>query len=181
MLLSIFKKASQPFYNSTQLFELKEIPADVYTAFIARHFKAGRRKISADAIAEILQITLGHTWYVQMVCNRLYQLNMAIDKSEVREMIQRICVEQEIVFYRYRQLLAKGQWQLLKAIAKEGEVEAITASKFIARHNLKGSASVLRSLEKLMNDEFVVQMHAKDKPYYRLNDVFLMIWMNMKY
>ena len=181
MLLTIFKKSTQPFYNSTQLLELNEIPNPEYRRFINGQFKKGGKHITENSVSFILEKTKGHTWYVQMVCNRLFQDYQEVDVRDVTEVLSRICTEQEIMFYRYRQLISKGQWNLLKAIALEGSVSQITASKFINVHNLTGSASTLRALKKLLKDEFIVETYQEGRMSYRLNDIFLMIWIQTKY
>ena len=161
--------------------ELKEITADKYRQFIEKRFKKGKRSINKVAINMILDYTLRHTWFTQMLCNRLYQLDRAIGEEEVKWAMKDILDEQELMFLRFRQLLSKKQWDLLKAIAKEERVEQATSGAFISEYALGGSATVLRSLTKLQQDEFVVIQYENDKQYYRLNDVFLMRWMQYKY
>ena len=181
MLISMFNAANMPFYKSTQMMELKEITADKYRQFIEKRFKKGKRSINKVAINMILDYTLRHTWFTQMLCNRLYQLDRAIGEEEVKWAMKDILDEQELMFLRFRQLLSKKQWDLLKAIAKEERVEQATSGAFISEYALGGSATVLRSLTKLQQDEFVVIQYENDKPYYRLNDVYLMRWMQYKY
>ena len=181
MLISIFNNAKQPFYKSTQLVELKEIKKSDYSKFITKHFKKVKKSIEKDAIDKILEYTLVHTWYTQTLCNRLYQTYDAVSVDNVKKMFNIILEESEITFYRFRQLFSKGQWDVLKAIGREEKVIQPTSSKFIKKHDLPGSASILRALEKLVKDEFVVEIFEKDKKHYRLNDVFLMRWLQWKY
>jgi hypothetical protein len=181
MLISMFNAANMPFYKSTQMIELKEIEEDKYTKFIQTRFKKGQRGINKDALKMILDYTLRHTWFTQMLCNRLYQLNRTVGIDEVKWGMKDILDEQELMFLRFRQLLSKKQWDLLKAIAKEERVVQATSGEFISKHALGGSATVLRSLNKLQQDEFVVVQYENDTPYFRLNDVFLMRWMQYKY
>ncbi len=181
MLLSIFNHAKQSFYKSTQLLELKEIDEIAYKKFIEKHFKKGKKTINADAITFILNQTMVHTWYTQMVCNRLYEHYTNIGLNEVKQVLKNILEEMEISFYRFRQILPKGQWELLKAIGKEEKVFQPTANSFLKMHQLSGSASVLLALKKLLNDEFIVEQYENDKRYYRLSDVFLIRWMQWRY
>ena len=181
MLISIFNTAKQPFYKSTQLIELKEINDKDYKTFITHHFKAAKKKIGTEEIELVLDYTLSHTWYTQTLCNRLFQNYNDVTTRDVKTTLNNILEESEVTFYRFRQLFTKGQWDLLKAVGKEEKVYKPTASSFIKKHDLKSSASILRSLAKLLDDEFVVEIYDKEEKYYRLNDVFLMRWLQWIY
>lgn len=181
MLLSMFSSSKQAFYRSTQLIELKEIGAQDYAKFIQRHFKRGQKQISSSALKQIEEYTLNHTWYVQALSNRLYQMYQQVDDAEVRNALVQLLKEHETHFYRYRRLLTSFQWKLLVAIAKEEKVLQPTSGRFIHTHQLGSSASVLRALNKLVDDEFVVEIYDKDTRYYRVNDVFLIRWVQWKY
>ena len=129
----------------------------------------------------IFGYTLTHTWFTQMLCNRLYSLHTAISIKEVKAVLTEILMEFEITFFRYRQLLSKGQWNLLLALAKEEKTYQPMGKKFIHRYKLSGTASIRQALHKLIEDEFVVEMYEKEVRYYRLNDVFLLRWMAWVY
>jgi hypothetical protein len=181
MLISIFNTAKQPFYKSTQLLELKEIGENDYKAFIKKNFKKAKKTIEDKAIDMILESTLVHTWYTQALCNRLYQNYNQIDIPEVMKTLHAILQESEVTFYKFRQLLTKSQWEVLKAVGKEEKVFHPTSKDFIQTHKLGSSAAVLRSLDKLMNDEFIVEQYENGKKYYRVNDVFMIRWFQWAY
>ena len=115
------------------------------------------------------------------MCNRLYQRYDTITIVEVKNMMNTILEESEITFYRFRQLFTKVQWNVLKAIGRDEKVYKPTSNKFIKNHDLPSSASILRALDKLVEDEFVVEIIEGESKYYRLNDVFLMRWLQWKY
>ncbi|MFC0655582.1 hypothetical protein [Mongoliitalea lutea] len=74
-------------------------------------------------VDEVLEWTKCHTYYVQMLCNRLYQLpNRQYLKEDWQKCAKDILKEQEAFFIHYRTLLSPQQWKLLVAIAKTGEV-----------------------------------------------------------
>ncbi len=181
MLISIFNDAKQPFYKSTQLVELKEIETLSYKKFIDKHFKKAKKTIEPQAIDFILEQTMTHTWFTQMLCNRLFQAHSKISVLEAKLELKNILEEMELSFYRFRQILPSGQWELLKAIGISEKVFQPTANEFMQLHKLKGSASVLLALKKLLKDEFVVEQYENEKRYFRLNDVFLIRWMQWRY
>jgi len=181
MLLSIFDKAKQPFYRSTQLLGLQEIDKVPYKKFIIHHFSSAKIEVSDKAIDLIFEYTLVHTWFTQVLCNRLFSLQKNISEVEVKQTLQGILQEFEVTFYRFRQLMSKGQWHLLLALAKEGITYQPMGKTFIHQYKLSGTASIRQALHKLIKDEFVVELYNKEKRYYRLNDVFLMRWMAWVY
>lgn len=181
MLISIFNNAKQPFYKSTQLLELKEIGADDYKAFIKKHFKKAKKTIDDNALDLILENTLIHTWYTQAMCNRLFQEYTTVGVAEVKATLHSILKESEVTFYKFRQLLTKSQWEVLKAVGKAEKVYHPTSKDFIHNNKLGSSAAVLRSLDKLVIDEFIVEQYENEQRYYRLNDVFMLRWFQWIY
>lgn len=69
----MFGDATRPFYQSTEMMYLGEIPADIYTFFIIKLFTKNSRQVEANIIAELLRWCRGHTWYVQYVGNKLFE------------------------------------------------------------------------------------------------------------
>jgi hypothetical protein len=72
MMTSMFSESSRPFYKSAQVAELAVIDKDAYSAFIKRHFEENKKEIGDSSITSILQWTRQQTYYVQLVCNKLY-------------------------------------------------------------------------------------------------------------
>ncbi len=181
MLLSIFEDNKAPFFKSTQILQLNEIPEKEYSKFIKNKFKKGNIAIDEESIQQILSLSLGHTWYVQMLCNRLYSNGKPVDVKQVNEMLLKIMDEYEMTYYNYRSLITKKQWKLLQAVALEEKVTQVTSSSFIKKYGLTSSSTVLRALNKLIEDEMIVEIFNEDQKYYRLNDVFLIRWMQKVY
>lgn len=178
LLSMIFNQANRPFFSSTQFLSLLAIEVDAYTAFIARHFNKAGRSISDEAVAFVLDWTRRHTYYTQVVCNRLFgypSVTLDIAKEECARLIK----EQELVYYQYRNLLTGPQWNLLAAIAKEGNVYHPTGGSFIADHKLGTAATVKRSLEALIQKEMIYRNADGSGQYYQVYDCFLSRWLEM--
>ena len=90
----------------------------------------------------------------------------------ISETKEEIFKENEPYFISYRNLLSEQQWNLLKAIAKEGEVNKITQKSFLNKHHLSAS-SVQRSVKALEEREMIVH----ENSCYRVYDVFLGRWL----
>lgn len=178
MLLSMFNDAKRPFYQSTQMLHLEAISKPDYIKFITKWMKKGGKKISEEAANHILALTRTHTYYVQVICNRLFSSEVEeIQPHNVNETLVKLLKENEYVYFNYRHILSEVQWKLLKAIAKEGEVRSFTSKGFLSEHNLGAASSVTRALESLSNKDMVNAFYDDDGKYYRVNDVFLEKWL----
>jgi len=74
-------------------------------------------------------------------------------------------------------LLTTAQWNLLKAIAKEGMVYQPTGSEFVGKFQLGNPASVKRSMEALVDKEMVYRESNKEGDYFIVYDCFLSRWL----
>jgi uncharacterized protein len=154
----------------------------VYAAFIRKHFDKAGVRIGPDAIHSMLDWADHHTYYVQLLCNRVYaSASEIMDHESWKEQAARLLQEQEIVFFKYRDLLTKHQWNLLKAIAQEGIVYYPTSKKFIAGFELGSPATVLRSLQALTEKEMIYSdFNTEGLSYYSVYDVLFRRWMQAK-
>ncbi|MCK4750766.1 MAG: ATP-binding protein, partial [Bacteroidales bacterium] len=156
LINEIFADPSRPFYRSTQFLKLGKIGREAYHPFIANKFRDHSKNIADNTIESVLDWTEGYTYYVQLLCNRIFlssgrQVHPELWKEEALRLLK----EQEFVFYSYREGLTSNQWGLLKAVAREGMVREPTSGAFISRHQLGSSATVLRALATLQKKELV--------------------------
>ncbi|RLD24922.1 MAG: ATP-binding protein [Bacteroidetes bacterium] len=178
LMLEMFNSSKRPFFSSTSPLHLNEIPERKYASFIKKLFKKGGREIDDRSIDFILEWTKVHTYYTQALCNKVYAQNTSeIKLKDVYASCDSILEEQENVFFQYRNLLTKAQWNLVKAIAREDSVSQPTGNKFISKYNLGNPTSVRRSLEALVNKEMVFRESDKKGSYYRVYDCFLSRWL----
>jgi uncharacterized protein len=178
VLTQMFTSNKRPFFGSTQMLELKSISLQEYKSFIEEKFSGSRRRLDAEALQFICEWTRLHTYYTQVVCNRLFaeghlKITLPITQAACSELLQ----EQEVNFFQYRNLLTAAQWQLLQAIAKEDKLYQPHASQFISRHKLGTPSNVKRSLEALLAKEMIYQEPGETGNYYRVYDCFLARWL----
>jgi len=118
--------AKRPFFQSTQMFPLYEIPEDPYFSFAQRHFGRHGQNLSDTTFHEIYTMLYGHTWYIQCMLNRLYQLGAHnIDQQALFAATESILAEYKETFRIYCKLITSNQLNLSKAIAKEGKVKEV--------------------------------------------------------
>jgi len=179
LMTELFADPSRPFFQSAGFLRIGKINSKQYSAFIRKHFLKAGKQISIEIINEILDWTDTHTYYVQLLCNRVYASDPLVVSSETwKDEAARLLQEQEIVFFKYRDLLTKQQWLLLKSIAHEGEVYYPTSKDFIAKYTLGSSATVLRSLQALLSKEMIYSDYNPDgQMFYSVYDVLFRRWM----
>jgi hypothetical protein len=69
------------------------------------------------------------------------------------------------------------QWNLLKAIALEGELFEPTGQQFIFKYQLGGGPTVLRSMHALLRMELVFFDYTPEgRKYYKINDLLFRRW-----
>lgn len=178
LINELFADPSRPFYRSTQFLKLGKIGREDYHAFIADKFSEHSKQIDDGTIDAVLDWTRGHTYYVQLLCNRIFLTSQRKVRHDLwKEEAMRLLKEQEFVFYAYRDVLTTSQWKLLKAVASDGLVRTPTSHDFLSRHGLGTSATVLQSLKTLQKKELVYRdMDAEGKPYFGVYDVLFSRW-----
>jgi AAA+ ATPase superfamily predicted ATPase len=178
LMQDLFANPARPFFRSTQFIKMGPIRKEVYRDFIVGRFEKENRKISRVVAEEILDWADGHTYYVQLLCNRAFtRANRTIRTEDWRTAAEQLLNEQEFVFYNYREMITKPQWSLLKAIALEGRVYQPTSSAFISRHELGTPATVKRSLVSLEQKELIYHdTDEKGNRFYGVCDLLFRRW-----
>jgi len=178
LMLEMFNTANRPFFSSTQIIGLNEIPEEIYKTFIKEKFTERKRYIADEAIDFILSWTLSHTYYTQVICNAVYargKKNISIDT------IKQVCDEQlhlqQVTYMQYRSLLSPIQWQLLVGIAKEGLVTEPQAQDFLRKYKIGAASSAQKALNALLDKEMIFSIETTEKTAYRVYNVFLMRWL----
>ena len=173
MLLSMFNEYSRPFYQSSEILELGKIKKDEYATFISEFFSRFNKDMSVAVAEYIYDINEGITFNVQYTCNKLF--SSGIDKIEERDairMLDKILEENEIIYYNYRELLTKLQFQLMRAIAKEDKVEKPYSERFIQKYKLGAASSVRSAIEVLIGKGMLMEDQG-----LRVTDRFFSLWL----
>ncbi len=178
MLEPMFSSATRPFYQSAELMYLDKIPEKEYRSFITEKFEASNKKIHKDALTNIFDWTRLHTFYVQHVCNLLYEKeDTDIDKENINRVFRQILDSYEPMYISYRNLIPKQQFRLLQAIAIENGILQPTSGAFIKKHNLVSASTVASSMKALVDKEMIVEAEGKWIVY----DVFFSKWLEYQY
>jgi len=178
VMTEMFMSSNRPFYQSTQMMQIEAIAEDEYRVFATRHLERQNQTISQDAFHELYAMVEGHTWYIQTILNRLYQRKVKnIDEKEVRLTVAGILQENEASYQMFCELITETQRNVLKAIAKDGEVEEINSGTFLKRHSLGAGSSVRSAVKALMDKNLIAHNNGK----YTVDDRFFGMWLARKF
>lgn len=181
MMFNIFNSYKRPFYASAKNINLQKIDAGIYAQFIKRLFQEQKFKISDNDIELILELTDCHTYYTQCLCHEIFAKGIKTIKTEIiLQAINALLIDNEGVYFQYRNLITPSQWNILKAIAIEHRVIQPYSQKFMHKHNLGNSANVKRGIEALVAKEMIYFNTGVEQPYYEVYDKFLARWLEHK-
>ncbi|MFP4023438.1 MAG: AAA family ATPase [Thiohalospira sp.] len=177
IMISLFTGPGQPFYRSTQIFELLNIHPDEYSHFIKYHLKKDNKIIEQEAINRIFDWTNLQTYYVQLVCNRLYSSYENISMELVNDTFLKILEEEQTVFSNYRNLLTFVQWRVLVALSKDAPVSEPTSGSFLRKHNISSTSTMSTAIKALQEKELIIKL----KGQYIIHDTLLMRWIQQNF
>lgn len=174
VMAEMFLSHTRPFYQSTQITYIREIDEKPYYEFAKKHFEAHKQHIEEDVFHEIYEIVKGHTWYMQILLNRLYQSGINdITLQIAKEILNTIILENEPAYQMYCNLVAPRQRALMHAIAKEGTIKEPQSNDFIRKYGIGTASSSQSALDALIDKELVYD----DNGVYSIYDKFLSLWL----
>ncbi|MFP4622440.1 MAG: AAA family ATPase [Bacteroidales bacterium] len=182
LMKDLFANPQRPFFRSTHLLKLEKLNKTAYKNFIIKMFSKYNKEIEGQIAEKILEWTEIHTFYVQQLCNRIFSSTVKkVTDESWKEQAYYLLKEQEPIFFSYRSMLTRGQWNLLKAISREHKVYHPSSKDFLSKHHLSTSASVLRSLRSLTEYDLIYSdFDENGKVYYDVYDVYFKRWIQDK-
>lgn len=180
MMGKIFNSPSEPFYQSCIPLYLDAIAIQEYCGFAQAHFSSAGKSIPEDCFAGIYGQFEGHTWYVQTILNRLFEVckkGTCVSSDDVRDAVTYILDLNTMYFQEMLRPLSARQKELLIAIAKEGKVEGITSAAFVKKHSLASASAVQGAAKPLMESETIV----REDDIYRISNRFFSLWLARRY
>ncbi|MCC8119482.1 MAG: ATP-binding protein [Bacteroidales bacterium] len=174
IMSDMFSLPNRPFYQSTQKMNLSSIDKDAYYKFAQLHLAAKGITITAEVFDYIYQLLYEHTWYIQRILNKIFEVGSGpITVDDINAIIDSVVNEEEYNFQKQYAILTKNQQNLLRAVAAETSVKSINGKDFIQKHQLGAASSVNRALSFLTENEFIL-----DTPDgYQIYDRFMAHWL----
>lgn len=155
MLNKIFDDRNKPFYKLCDRINLERIKTKDHTAFIQKHAKAKwGNTLSEKCLQEIIRLTENHPYYINRLCNKLWD-NTAIPKeNEISIVWQAISEEEYDSIVNDLSLLTKNQRIVLQAIAQKGYLKEHT-SQAVTQELKMAHSSIKESLSALLKTDFI--------------------------
>lgn len=173
LLLAIFNQYSRPFYQSSEILELKRIDKTKYSSFMEHHFEKNNLQLDFIQAEYIYDLNRGITYNIQYLCNKLFSAGLnKINKENIDEILVQIIVENEISYYNYRALLSKLHYNILKAVANEETVQKPFAQPFLKKYDLGSPSSVKSAITNLENKGLLVNNNG-----WRITDWYFSLWL----
>ena len=174
LMSEMFVSAKRPFYQSSEMMVLEKLDENEYSAFIVDKFSTGKKDISYEDAKYILERCSNYTFYVQVLCNRIFSADYkTIGKNVIDEMLKKITEEYEQVYFGYKNLMTDYQWEVTCAIGAEGAINNPTSGGFISKYNLKAASSVKAAINSLLEKEILY----REKESYFVYDIFFQRWL----
>jgi AAA+ ATPase superfamily predicted ATPase len=178
VLQAMFQSPSRPFYMSTEMMYLEPIPKKPYVEFAKQIFKKHKKRVESGLVEFIYDQFEGHTWYVQYSLNQLFERSPRVYTMPTLERVFEIIVwNNNPIYQSYRDLLTTLQFDILKAVAKEGKVKSPTSADFISKHKLGATSSVAQAVKTLVEKD----MLQFENSIYSVSDRFLAMWLTRVY
>jgi AAA+ ATPase superfamily predicted ATPase len=179
LLLDLFNNAQNPFYGSADQVELGRIDRTTYARFAMAVMKRHKRSLKLEDALFCYDLCRGHTYYVQVLFNRLFGDPRSLDHGTIVQVMLSIVREQDAIMATLRSALTKNQWDLFTAVSLEGEVDTPTGGAFIKKHDLPSSAALVHAIQALVDRELIyVTSHTENggKPIYAPYNPFMGAW-----
>jgi uncharacterized protein len=172
-MLRMYAEKTSPLYQNAQLIPLLPIQLERYRDFILDHFESKGKSIAEEVIKMIYTWARGQTYLIQLVCNYLFAQCTQVREQDFHRVRQEILEQYLPVFASFPKMLTKGQWNLLKAIAKEEPLFNPLSSEFLIKHQLGAASTVSTALKSLQKQELIFE----EEGAYFVQEVLLSRWM----
>ena len=173
IMQEMFTSSKRPFYQSSQIITIDAIEKEEYANFAIKHFSENNITLPKKIFDSIYDKYDGHTWYIQVMLNRLYGFHRDVNEELVNYAISEIISDYSYSFADLMKAYPSSNIRLLKAIAKEGCVKEILSGNFLTKYRLRAASSVSTSLKKLTENELVYKTDKGYIIYDRIMDEWL--------
>ena len=174
MMEEMFASPKRPFYQSTQILSLREIPRASYAAFAKRFFDNAGLPFDAGLFADAYRRFDGITWYVQAVMNRIWEMGEGLsDVVAIDAAIESLLGDQDLVFHDLLRSQSEGSQKMLLAIARAGAVAQPSSGAFVSSAGFRAASSAAFALNDLRERDLVYETDVGWVVYDRLFGLWL--------
>lgn len=174
LMAEMFTSPKRPFYQSTDLMNLKPLEEETYYQFAKGFFEKNKGELSREVFHELYEKFDGYTWYIQSVLNRLYEQYKKVSAlSQLNETILAVVESKAPQYENLVLFLTDNQFSLLRSVATEGIAQQPLSKDFINKYKLSGASSVKTALDVLSDKELLYRLPEGYIVYDRFMDQWL--------
>ncbi|MEW6665366.1 MAG: ATP-binding protein [Thermodesulfobacteriota bacterium] len=171
VLLEMFNDRKRPFFQSTINYELGVLPREETIDFMTTRFAEAGKTLGRDLAASACDLLGQHPYYTQKFCFFLFdRVERTVSPEQVSETVRLVLESERDLFEAILRRLTAIQRSLLTAIAKE-PTNRLFAAEYMARHNLKSTGGIQRSLRVLISEDLVEQ-HPTEGTWSMVDPIF---------
>ncbi len=183
MLINMFCRENQPFYNSASMHYLKSIPAHTYARFCNDMFRQYKKGFEAEAGTFAQNLFLGDALCMQKAMAQTFDETLAYDTAgvpEVKKAVRHLLQEYDAKYAGQEMFLSPEENRVLDCIALEGVVPSFADDAFREKYGLGDLASTLRCVKALRSDEKYLLDRVPNGAYI-VSDRFQELWIADRY
>lgn len=155
------QREKTPFFQSTINYELGSLPRKELIDFMVSRFEGAGKALPREMGARICDLLKQHPYYTQKFCFLLFdRVDKAATLDQIRETYRLVLESEKALFEAILRKLTTTQTALLNAIAKE-PAKKLFAADYMARHGLKSTGGIQRSLGVLCAEDLAEQHPAE--------------------
>jgi uncharacterized protein len=172
MMRRIFSDANEPFWRSAKQMELGVIEPEQFAGYIRERFEATGRRVSADAVERVLEVTRGHPYATQELCYFVWQRTgrRTAGADAVDEALTDVLRSEHAHFTLLWGKASSAQRNVLHALARAAG-HPLSAG-YRRRFSLPGPSTVQKALEALERDELI----SRREGFVEISEPFLAEW-----
>jgi uncharacterized protein len=172
MMRRIFSDANEPFWRSAKQMELGVIEPEQFAGYIRERFEATGRRVSAEAVERVLEVTRGHPYATQELCYFLWQRTgrRTAGPDAVDEALTDVLRSEHAHFTLLWGKASSAQRNVLHALARAAG-HPLSAG-YRRRFSLPGPSTVQKALEALERDELI----SRREGFVEISEPFLAEW-----
>lgn len=180
MMSRLFNNPSEPFFMSCTPIHLEPIAKARYSEFVRKHFEADAKMISEECVEYVYDTFEGHTWFMQYVFNRMFELTDKDSPATVASADEAVSHIIDLFAPSFQELFVRRserQRALLIAVAKSRKVESPTSAVFISKYRLQSASAVQGAMKPLLDDETISFLDG----CYFISNRFFSLWLARRY
>ncbi len=171
----IFNDSKSPFFKSAAAYDVGEIDAGDFAAFIVARFAKGGRRTSLETAGAIIEAACGVSGDVQEFCAALWDATSdgdEVSQADFPKALDVIFMRERKGFEKTLSRLTPLQTTVLRSLAAYPKAR-VYGAEFLKAAGMANAGAVRKALLRLEDNDLVYQVDGE----YRFTDSFFRQWL----